>query len=437
MLRVLVVLALAHVALAVWADRGLAAPWCGTLSTEDRPQAVAGYPIRVIYAIPAEGEDHSTAVAPQIAAVIDEIDAWWRREDPARTPRFDLYRDSCGPQLDLRLWRVPTIHTGTTDADTLFDLLWDELARSFDSGRTKQLIFFDGATDEGPDGQICGIGAPAAGSSGLGLATVFSGIATVFLGSCTDASLATVAAHELLHALGSSNALASAPHTCPDDRGHVCDSTGDILYPYAQSGIPLSSFVLDAGKDDYYGNATGPNMQVVPWLRLVNEQTRLSLAISGPGRVYSDIPGVDCTTSCATDWDRGSTVRLSATAGQGRRFVRWGGACTGTTARPDQCAITLDAAKDVTALFAPAAFPVQVAVVGRGLVTSAPTGLRCSRARCSRSFTSYEPVRLTAKPGKGWRWKSWAGACRGSRPVCTLPMSRRADVRAVFVPVAG
>ena len=406
-------------------DRGFAAPWCGSVSTQDRPQAVAGYPIRVVYAISAEGGDRSAVVAPQIAAVIDEIDGWWRREDSSRTPRFDLYADSCGPQPDITLWRVPTVHAGMTDAGAIFDLLWDELHHWQGAGQTKYLVFFDGATAEVAGAQTCGIAAPAAGSSRMGLATVF-------LGSCTGASIATTAAHELVHALGSGKALASAPHACPTDPGHVCDSTGDLLYAYAQLGIPLSSLELDFGHDDYYGGSAPVNLQTVPFLRLVNEQTRLTLAISGNGRVSSDVPGLDCGTSCGTDWDRGSSLVLSADSGPGQRFVRWGGACISARSSAT-CDLALDAPKDITALFAPMTFPLSVSVTGRGTVTSVPAGMRCSRARCSASFTSYEPVKLTAKATKGWRLKGWAGTCRGTRPSCALPMTSGAAVRAIFV----
>jgi len=41
-----------------------------------------------------------------------------------------------------------------------------------------------------------------------------------------------------------------------------------------------------------------------------------------------------------------------------------------------------------------------------------------------RLFSSYLPLRLSAKPAKGWRFKSWQGACRGTRAVCTLLVSR-------------
>jgi hypothetical protein len=118
--------------------------WCGTVSTVDRPQAVAGYLIRVVNAVPSDGEDRSAAVAPQIAATVDDIDGWWRREDSSRLPRFDLYSDPCGLQLDLTLVRIPAAHAWMTDFKQLFDLVWSELGAQRGSRMTKYLVFYDG-----------------------------------------------------------------------------------------------------------------------------------------------------------------------------------------------------------------------------------------------------------------------------------------------------
>jgi len=69
----------------------------------------------------------------------------------------------------------------------------------------------------------------------------------VYLGACTDVPNASVAAHELLHAL---SALPDgAPHPCSlEDDGHPCDSQQDILYPFASGALP-QGLVLDVGRD--------------------------------------------------------------------------------------------------------------------------------------------------------------------------------------------
>jgi hypothetical protein len=48
--------------------------------------------VHVVYAFPADGADRFATAASQIATDVAAIDAWWRREDPTRTPRFDRGR---------------------------------------------------------------------------------------------------------------------------------------------------------------------------------------------------------------------------------------------------------------------------------------------------------------------------------------------------------
>ena len=155
----------------------------------------------------------------------------------------------------------------------------------------------------------------------------------------------------------------------------------------------------------------------------------LGLSLTGQGTVASDLPGVDCTASCGTDWDRGDAVHLTATAASGERFVRWSGGCTGTTS---VCAVTLDTSKDVTAVFAPSTYALTISVSGTGTVTSSPHGLACKRATCSKPFPSYSPVFLTEKPAKSWRFTGWTGVCHGTRATCAVPMTAAASVHATF-----
>jgi hypothetical protein len=73
----------------------------------------------------------------------------------------------------------------------------------------------------------------------------------------------------------------------------------------------------------------------------------LTIAKTGDGTVTSTPPGVDCGTTCAGEFEKGAAVTLAQTAGDGFKFSGWGGACSGMTT----CAVTMDAAKTVTAAF--------------------------------------------------------------------------------------
>jgi hypothetical protein len=395
--------------------------WCGTTSPTDRPPAVTGYGIRVVYAIPSDGTDQSATAAPQISDVLDQVTSWWQREDPSRAPRFDMYAAPCGLQYDLTVVRIPTLSVATTDPHQAFADIWNQFETDPSAPTTKFLVFLDDVDT----GDICGVGSMAE-SAVLGQPSY--GVASVFLDSCNGADQATVAAHELLHAVSPAAGFVGAPHTCPGDLYHVCDSTGDVLYPYVGIGIPLTSLQLDVGHDDYWAGTAPVNLQVQPWFRHVQDQVRLGLTLTGQGTVQSDLPGIDCSASCGTDWDRGDAIQLTATPAAGERFVRWSGGCTGGS----DCALTLDASKDVTALFAPDTYPLTVRVAGSGTVTSLPRGLTCRHSGCTKPFASYTAVFLTAKAAKGWRFSAWSGACRGKKTSCSVPMTAATAVRATF-----
>ena len=408
--------AAAALALAALPGAARAAEWCGTVGTADRAPVLAGNPVRVLYAIPADGVDRSAEMAARISADVDEIDAWWRLNDPGRTPRFDVARFACGVQVDLTLQRLAATAADLLAGATRWPRVRDELDRAgLDSTYTKYLVYYDGPVE---DPRLCGQGG---GGPDVG------GIAVIHLGACPSVSSASTAAHELLHTFGAL-AGAAAPNACAESRGHVCDSSGDILYRFAQAA-PLASFVLDLNRDDYYGHGRGWfDVRDSAWLRHLDAQVPLSLVLRGRGTVTSDAPGVGCAVSCRSEWNAGSLVTLRAEPARGQRLVRWTGACASAS---DSCALTLDAAIEVTAFFAPARFPLALSVRGRGRIAGA--GIACAVVRCARAAPSYRLVTLRATPAQGWRLRGWSGGCRGARPTCRLPMTKAASVRATFV----
>jgi hypothetical protein len=191
----------------------------------------------------------------------------------------------------------------------------------------------------------------------------------------------------------------------------------------------LSSKLLDPGRDDYYGHSAGfGDSQDAPWLVHVDRQQPFTVTISGPGSVQSDVPGLQCSQSCTTTWNAGTRLNLSAVPSAGMKLVRWGGSCAGAGG----CSVVTNPGAAVNALFAPLVFRLTVNVSGRGSVRSSRSGITC-RPRCSASFPSHTPVRLTATPARGWRFRSWAGACRGRGRSCTVPMTAVTSARAIFV----
>lgn len=393
------------------------AAWCGTAAQTDRsPNVVAGNPIHWVYAIPSDGADNLSGLASVMQSDAEQIDGWWRGQDPARTPRNDVASFSCGAQLDVTTLRLAGSSAQLSPLQGRFSAIVGALDQAeLDSPFTKYVVYYDGPTG---DSDVCGQG--GSDSSGFGAAVVY-------YRSCAGVSTAAVAAHEVLHTFGAVSR--SAPHACTGEgSGHVCDTDADLMFP-SIGGEPLSSKLIDPGRDDYYGHSGGwTDTQDSAWLVRLDNQAPLALTISGPGSVAANVPGLLCAASCSTTWNAGQPLSLTATPGTGQRLVRWSGGCSGAGA----CNVTVAPGATVSALFAPAAFRLSVAVSGKGAVRSAQAGITC-RPRCSASFPSFSRVRLTATPAKGWKLRSWSGACRGATKTCTVPMSAATSARATFV----
>jgi hypothetical protein len=391
--------------------------WCGTAAQVDRvPNAVAGNPVRWVYVIPSDGADDLGTLASIMQSDAEEIDAWWRREDPTRTPRNDVASFPCGTQLDIMTLRMSRSSAQLAPLEGRFSAIADALdANGLGSSFTKYAVYYDGPTD---DANVCGQG--GSDSSGFG-------VAIVYYRSCVGVSTAAVAAHEFLHTVGAVSR--AAPNDCGGERsGHTCDDESDLMFP-SIGGEALSTKLLDPGRDDYYGHAGGwTDTQDSPWLVRLDAQAPLTVNVSGSGSVSSNVPGLLCSVSCTTTWNAGQPLGLTATPAPGSKLARWSGACSGSGG----CALTVGTGSPLTAVFAPATFRLRVAVAGRGGVRNASGSIVC-RPRCSAALPSFTPVRLTATPAKGWKLRSWSGACRGSKRTCTVPMSAAASARATFV----
>jgi Divergent InlB B-repeat domain len=70
--------------------------------------------------------------------------------------------------------------------------------------------------------------------------------------------------------------------------------------------------------------------------------------------------------------------------------------------------------------------------VGRGIVNSSPTGIRCG-TDCSELYSAGTSVTLTARVGQNSAFGGWSGACSGTG-TCTVVMDGDRAVTATFVP---
>ena len=75
----------------------------------------------------------------------------------------------------------------------------------------------------------------------------------------------------------------------------------------------------------------------------------LAVTLDGPGSgtVASSPAGIACGSDCTELYPEDTVVTLTASRATGSLFAGWGGACSGS----DNCAVTMDAARSVTASF--------------------------------------------------------------------------------------
>lgn len=162
-----------------------------------------------------------------------------------------------------------------------------------------------------------------------------------------------------------------------------------------------------------------------------NKATTFALAVTrfGSGTVTSNPAGINCGTDCTETYAAGTTVTLTATPAAGFKFSGWSGACTGT----GNCAVTMTAARNVTATFT--VLPSYVLTVtraggGSGTVTSNPAGINCG-SDCSETYTENTVVTLTATANSGSVFAGWNGACTGGG-ACVVTMTAAKSVIATF-----
>lgn len=165
------------------------------------------------------------------------------------------------------------------------------------------------------------------------------------------------------------------------------------------------------------------------------KQNELVVVKAGSGGGTVTAPGIACGVDCSELYQAGAMIELVATPDNESTFAGWsGGGCAGA----GPCAVTIDAATQVTATFALQTRRLTVAkpTGTKGIVTSDPAGIDC-RVDCqfeSADFPIHSTVVLTPTPATDWKFSGWAGACAGAGP-CTVKMDSDAFVDAIFLRV--
>lgn len=148
----------------------------------------------------------------------------------------------------------------------------------------------------------------------------------------------------------------------------------------------------------------------------VTEQYTLTYTKAGTGTGTVVINGVNCSDTCAYNYNAGTPVTITGTAGGDSTFAGWsGGLCTGT----DPCTFAMTEARAVTGTFTlnPSLYTLTITKEGDGLgtVTSSPTGIDYG-ATAAFDFTEDEVVTLTAVANTGSTFTGWSGTggCTGT-----------------------
>lgn len=292
-------------------------PWCGTGSSAvDRlPDATAAYAVHVAYVRAPGAADRFAELAPRIVGDVAAFDAWWRREDATRTPRFDLFpAPGCATAfgaLDISNVQLQRPVGGISSA---FQEIRLQLSADvgFNEPEKAYLVYFDGSTGQVGNERVCGQGARA---GGFGLA----GLAVVYLDSCGadtgDSLRPVVAVHELVHVFGAVDR--SAPNSCQS--GHVCDFPQDLMTAVL-TGAELDAHVLDFGRNDYYGHSgVWSDVQDSTFLEPLDSPDRTAPTVPEGLRV-GDAPGGSVRVSWRASTDDVGPV--SYRVYQDRRFNR-------------------------------------------------------------------------------------------------------------------
>ena len=332
-------------ALLASASSSSAAPDALPRATADRRDEVTGPQVHALYILASDGADRGLDTNGTIAASFANWQGWLR----GQTFNNGLRLDTSGGELDVTFVRL-----SRTDAQlaarglNLRDALEEEL-------RAKRVVrpgkvyaaYYDGSSTA-----ACGGGAwpprlPGAVAA-LYLRATYGPGATCYEPERSRAGLQIMdfaMLHELMHTMG--YVPSCAPNHTRD--GHVSDSPRDLMYA---GNEPWRPAVLDVGSDDYFhAHILGCSEFAVS--RYLDRgfggaaKVKLTVSVTGPGRVASMPRGISCTTRCSATFERGMRLTLRPLAAKGARFTGWRGACRGVKG----CRVTLDRARSVEARF--------------------------------------------------------------------------------------
>lgn len=193
------------------------------------------------------------------------------------------------------------------------------------------------------------------------------------------------------------------------------DSGGPLVVPNGRGGFVLAGIVSwgnNCAKPGYPGVYTR-SANYRGWI-----ETHTGLSFGQPL--------IDCGSSCNAMLGLNSLITLEADAAPGSMFGGWSGDCSGT----NECRVSMNAPKNVTALFTKV-YSLNIGHSGGGTITSAPAGISCGTV-CNAPFADGTTVALLAQPDPGFGFSGWSGDCN-STEACVVAINGNKTVTANFI----
>ena len=216
-----------------------------------------------------------------------------------------------------------------------------------------------------------------------------------------------------------------------DPAGIVCDgddSASDCSESYVEGtsvtlqASPAGDYRFNAWGGACAGATTDTCVVTVDATTSVTAEflinARVSVDVTGSGRVESGDGLIQCGTDCVERYAPGTSITLTATPDTNHEFVQWTGACASAGAA-NTCTLTVDVDNvGVGAEFQQTATArtLTVTVAGDpGAVVDDFEDLFCDNASspCSNTYEDGRVVELFAFGNEGGTTWSWGGACAG------------------------
>jgi len=208
------------------------------------------------------------------------------------------------------------------------------------------------------------------------------------------------------------------------------DSVGGAGGTAGSGTIGKAGSAADAGASGSAGESAAGAAGEAGGSGAGNPSLRVNLTGDGEGKVTSDLPGIDCGTTCSAEFDPDTEVVLTATPAANSTFTGWsGGGCSGT----GTCTTVISSPTTVRAIFTSIKVTLTVALAGTGVgvVKSTPAGIDCGTT-CTLAVPVGGSVQLTATPATGSVFAGWSGGGCSGTGTCTTTVNAAAAVAATF-----